>query len=169
MFIDWARRLILSFGYVAVFFVSIVGTSTLFVPFPVDAVVSFAVPGLGLHPLVVGLAAGLGSTVGELTGYVVGMGSREVLIKERKVPWILTLRRKRRWWGWVKFISRLFERYGFTVAVIAAAIPFPFDVIGILAGFGRYDVKKFLLATAVGKCAKTLLIAYLGWAVLAVL
>jgi membrane protein DedA with SNARE-associated domain len=46
---------------------------------------------------------------------------------------------------------------------LAAFIPFPFDVIGISAGIGNYDIKKFFVATLIGRVLRCMLIAYAGY------
>jgi len=154
-FVLLAKKLILQFSYLAIFGVSAVGTSTLFIPFPIDTVIIFAASGLGLSPLVVGIAAGLGAAVGELTGYFVGAGSRSV-IEEKKA-------KKKIIGKFVSFFTNLFKKYGAWIIPIAAFVPFPFDIVGILSGMSKYDIKKFFVATAVGKIARGVLIAYAGY------
>ncbi len=41
-------------------------------------------------------------------------------------------------------------------------MPFPFDVIGILCGLIKYDVKKFFAAVFIGRFALYLALAYAG-------
>lgn len=38
---------------------------------------------------------------------------------------------------------------------------FPFDLIGIMSGMSRYDVRKFFLAGFIGKCIKAIIVFYL--------
>lgn len=109
---------------------------------------------MGLNPILVGIVSGLGSGFGELTGYLVGAGSRS-LMEEKKV--------KKRWRKIEKLFKALFNSYGFLVIVIAAFLPFPFDFVGVLSGVGKYDIKKFILATSIGKVSKCLIIAYAGY------
>jgi membrane protein DedA with SNARE-associated domain len=147
----WAKQLIIQFSYVGIFFISLISTSTIFLPFPIYVIIFFAA-GLGLNPFLVGIVAGLGSAFGELTGYFVGVGGEKVIeSKEKKEPKLIIT------------FTKLFKRYGFPIVAITAFIPFPFDIIGILAGVGGYDIKKFLLATIIGKIAKCLMIAYAGY------
>lgn len=151
----WTRNLIIKFSYLAIFGVSALGTSTLFIPFPIDTVIIFAASGLGLSPLLVGIAAGLGASIGELTGYFVGAGGRFVIEEKKK--------RKRMWGRFISFLTRLFKRYGVCVIPVAAFLPFPFDIVGILSGMSKYNIKKFFVAVAIGKIARSLLIAYAGY------
>ncbi|MEM5790725.1 MAG: VTT domain-containing protein [Candidatus Aenigmatarchaeota archaeon] len=146
--------LIKTFSYLGIFTASLVGSSTIFIPFPLDVIISFAAIGLGLHPLLVGISAGAGATFGEITGYLIGLGSREI-IEEKKV--------NKKIGKTVKFLKELFEKHGFLILPIAAFVPFPFDIIGISAGIGNYDVKKFLLGVFVGKAIRCILIAYISY------
>ncbi|HKZ45422.1 MAG TPA: VTT domain-containing protein [archaeon] len=157
-FVLWAEKLIVQFSYLAIFGISAIGTSTLFIPFPIDTIIIFAASGLGLHPLIVGISAGLGAAVGELTGYFIGAGGRFV-IEEKKT--------KRKLIGnFVSFMTGLFKKYGEWVIPIAAFLPFPFDIVGILCGMSKYDMKKFFIATLIGKIARSILIAYVGYFVI---
>lgn len=150
-FILWSKELIINFSYLAVFGLSIIGTSTIFIPFPIYVIIFFAA-GLGLNPLIVGVVAGLGSATGELTGYLIGIGGRHVIEeKKEKTPKM------------VRFFTKLFKRFGFLVIAVTSFLPFPFDFIGILSGVSNYDIKKFYIAVTLGKIAKCVLIAYAGY------
>lgn len=150
-FILWAKVFITQFSYLAIFIVSTISTSTILIPFPIYLIIFFAA-GLGLNPFLVGVVAGLGSAIGELTGYLIGAGGVKIIEqKKKKEP------------KWIEFLVKLFKKFGFPVILIVAALPFPFDVIGILCGMSNYDIKKFLIATSIGKIIKCLLIAYIGF------
>jgi membrane protein DedA with SNARE-associated domain len=153
-FVGWAEKFILDFSYIGILVVSIIGTSTLFMPFPFDTIVIFAASGLGLSPILVGVSAGLGAAIGELTGYFVGVGGRFVM-GEKKTKF--------------KFIDKMitlftdrFKKYGIWIVPVFAFLPFPFDLVGILCGMAKFDIKKFFAATLVGRVARCILIAYLG-------
>lgn len=147
-FAIWSKDLIIHFSYLAIFLVSAIGTSTIFLPFPSYVLIILFAVGMGMNPLIVGAVAGLGSAVGELTGYLVGMGGVKVIEEKKKEP------------KFIKYFTRLFKKFGFPIVVVTALIPFPFDVIGIIAGMSGYEIKKFFIATATGKIIKSLLIAY---------
>lgn len=149
-FMLWSEELITSFSYLGIFLVSFIGTSTIFIPFPIYVIIFFAA-GVGLNPLIVGVVAGFGSATGELTGYLIGAGGRQVAEVKRKVP------------KFVKFFTKLFEKFGFLVISITSFLPFPFDFIGILSGMSNYDIKKFFIAVLIGKALKCLIIAYSGY------
>jgi membrane protein YqaA with SNARE-associated domain len=98
----------------------------------------------------VGIAAGAGSALGELTGYAVGKGSQKVLsAKDHK---------------WLKWGEGWFsKKRGFLVIFIFAATPLPDDVTGILGGMFRYDWKRFLLASFLGKTLLNIILALSGF------
>jgi len=132
-------------GYLGVFVIAVLANATVILPVPGIAVV-FAGGGV-LNPLLVGLIAGVGEPLGELTGYLAGYGGSAVA-ENREL-----YERIRRW----------MERRGFMTLLVLSAIPNPlFDLAGMAAGMLRYPVFKFLLACWIGKTFKALVIAYLG-------
>jgi uncharacterized membrane protein YdjX (TVP38/TMEM64 family) len=62
------------YGYVAVFLVGVISNATLILPVPGLAVSS--VLGSVFNPWAVGLVAGVGQALGELTGYMAGYGGQ---------------------------------------------------------------------------------------------
>jgi membrane protein YqaA with SNARE-associated domain len=133
------------YGYVGVFFISLLGNATVILPVPSLAVV-FAGGGV-LNPLIVGLVAGLGEPLGELTGYMAGYGGSAVVEDRERF----------------KRVQEWMTRRGFLTILVLAAIPNPlFDLAGISSGMLHYPVTRFLLACWIGKTAKALAIAYLG-------
>lgn len=133
------------YGYLGVFLVSLIGNATVILPAPSLAAV-FTVSAV-LNPMLVGLAAGTGETLGELTGFLAGYGGRAVVRDG------VTFRRLERW-------MRL---YGLLVIFILSVIPNPFfDLAGIAAGMMRFPLWQFLLSCWVGKTLKTLVFALAG-------
>lgn len=132
-------------GYPGIFLISMIGNATLILPAP-SLIFVFAMGGV-LDPLYVGLAAGAGEALGEMTGFIVGYGGSVVLEKHESYG----------------RVERLMKRYGllplFVLAVIPAGI---FDVAGIVAGALRYPVWQFFLVTWAGKTIKCTLVAYAG-------
>ncbi len=133
------------YGYLGVFLISMLGNATVIFPVPSLAIV-FAGGGV-LNPLLVGLIAGVGEPIGELTAYLAGYGGSAVIEDERRYE------RIRSW----------MERRGFLTLFVFSAIPNPvFDLAGIAAGMLHFPVHRFLLACWLGKTLKSILIAYLG-------
>ncbi len=135
------------YGYLGVLIISILGNATLIFPAPSFTVVAF---GAVLNPYLVGVLAGCGAAVGEMTGYTLGLGMSPNLDEgttlagfgEKEMQWLRWLRPK-------------FQRWGAIVIFILAAIPNPiFDMGGILAGIARMRWWKFLTAAALGKTVR---------------
>lgn len=132
-------------GYLGVFVLGFFTSATVFLP-SLGFTVVFAF-GSAFHPLGVGLAAGAGAALGEITGYMAGF-SGQALVEHRAAY--------RRVVGWM-------QRNGFLTICVLAAIPNPaFDLAGMAAGVLRMALWRFLLAAWLGKTAKTLVFAYAG-------
>jgi len=124
------------FGYMAVFIGSIITTSLVLFPTSTLPVIILAVS-LGLNPFIVGILAGIGFAIGQLTGYLIGFGGTTLLQKYRKKTPKL-----------IKRVEKLFIRFRFWFILVYSALPIkpiPFDVIGILSGLERYESKNFIL------------------------
>ncbi|MBI3980014.1 MAG: VTT domain-containing protein [Chloroflexi bacterium] len=135
-------------GYPGVFLVMILSGASVFFPAPGQATILAA--GALWDPILVGMAAGLGNAVGELTGYIAGRAGGAML-GGRKPP---------HWWIWLR--DRL-DRYGFFAILVLAMIPNPvFDAVGILAGSVNYPIRRFWMAVAIGNSIKYIGVAYLG-------
>ncbi len=132
-------------GYPGIFLVSLLGNATIVLPAPSLALV-FAM-GSALPPPLVGLAAGAGEALGELTGYAAGFGGRAA---------IENAERYRRLVAWMR-------RAGGPTILVLSLIPNPFfDLAGIAAGTLRYPLWRFLVFCWLGKTAKTMLVAWAG-------
>ena len=139
---------LIKYGYIGIFLISLIGSLTIFLPLP-SAIFVFAA-GAFLNPFLVGLFAGIGSAIGEFTGYALGLGGRKIM--------------KKKWKKEIKKIEGLFQKYGgFLVILIFAATPLPDDITGIVAGILKYPVKKYFLASLIGKIILHLIIAYAGF------
>jgi len=133
------------YGYLAVFLVGLVSNATLILPVPGLAVSS--VMGGVFNPWVVGLVAGVGQALGELTGYMAGYSGH---------VWVDEHPRYRRLVLWT-------QRYGVFAIFLMALFPNPvFDVAGMAAGVLRLPVWKFLVSCAAGKVIKNVLFALVG-------
>ncbi len=133
-----------SYGYLGIFLLSLIGNATVVLPMP--AFLTALAGGSVLNPATVGIVAAAGATIGELSGYLVGIGGKGVVGSKAA----------ERVDGWMR-------RYGLTTLFVLAAVPNPlFDVAGIAAGASRMPLRHFLPVTWAGKCVKFLAIAYIG-------
>lgn len=135
-----------SLGYAGAFLIALLSSATIIFPAPGWAVI--AAMSASFDPLLLGLAAGLGSAIGELSGYLAGDGMRDLLnsrIKESKQ------------------IEEIVRKYGVLAIGFFAFIPNPlFDVAGVIAGGLKMDWWKFLIACAVGRILRYVLLAFAG-------
>ncbi len=137
------------YGYPGIFVISFLAYATVF--FPAPGILAVSVMGTTLTPWAVGLAAGAGAALGEMTGYLFGYSSQPVV--ER-----------------VKIYGKMYEwlkMNGALAVFLLSAIPNPFfDVTGAAAGALKMPVRKFLLWTWIGETIKMLAFAYGGGALL---
>ncbi len=140
--------LIRTYGYFGLFLVNLIGSSTIIFPLPSAAFVFAA--GAIMNPFLVALSSAIGCVIGEFTGYYLGRGGRRVIEKK--------------WKKQVKKTEKLFKKYGgFWIIILFGATPLPDDVVGIVAGTFRYPVKKFVIASFIGKLILNLILAYGGF------
>jgi membrane protein YqaA with SNARE-associated domain len=141
------------YGYLGAFLISLISSATILVPIPGIAVV-FAL-GATYNPYLVGVAAGAGSALGELSGYMAGY-SGQIVVKDSK-----TYLRMEEW----------MKRRGSIVIFGLSFVPNPlFDLAGMAAGVLRYPFWKFVTVCFLGKTPKFILVALAGaWALNGVL
>ena len=133
------------YGYTAVFLVGLISNATLILPVPGLAVSS--VLGAVFNPFIVGIVAGTGQALGELTGYLAGYSGQTWVDENR------TYDRLVRWT----------DQYGTLMVFVLALIPNPvFDVAGLAAGALRMPLWKFFLSCVAGKIIKNALFALGG-------
>jgi membrane protein YqaA with SNARE-associated domain len=134
-------------GYIGAFVVSLIASATIVLPAPGLAIIIAMSP--ALDPILLGLVAGIGSAIGELSGYAAGAGGRMLIPPERQAQF-----------DWLR---QLTHRYGALILGLLAALPFPlFDFAGIVAGVIRMPVLRFLLAVTVGKSIKYIVLILLS-------
>jgi len=133
------------FGYPGIFLIALLANATVLLPAPGVAII-YAM-GAIFNPLGVGLAAGTGGAIGELSGYLAGFSGQAVVertdIYNRIKPWV--------------------DRYGGWTIMVLSAIPNPFfDIAGIAAGIAKMPLRKFLAFTWIGQLIKMMLFALAG-------
>jgi uncharacterized membrane protein YdjX (TVP38/TMEM64 family) len=135
------------YGYVGIFLVAMLANATVLLPAPGVAII-YAM-GSVFNPLWVGLVAGTGGALGELSGYLAGFSGQAVIergdIYNRIHPWV--------------------EKYGGWAVLVLSAIPNPFfDIAGVAAGMVKMPVRTFLISTWIGQIIKMTAFAYAGQA-----
>ena len=142
---EWVRSFG-RWGYLSVFLISLLSSATVIIPAPGLAVV-FAMGG-ALDPLTLGIIAGIGSGLGELSGYIAGASGRELILHKRgfnsRLHWFTT-------------------RYTYPALFVLAILPLPvFDIAGVIAGALKMRVSHFLAVVISGKIIKHVLVAMVG-------
>ena len=134
-------------GYVGAFFISLVASATIVLPAPGIAII--IAMSTGLNPYTLGIIAGVGSAVGELTGYVAGRSGRAFVPEKQKRQ--------------VERLHTLTQKYGIVMLAVLAALPFPlFDFAGMVAGMLKMRVPAFLAGVSIGKSIKYIFLILLG-------
>ena len=133
-------------GYFGIFLINVVGSGTFILPVPGIAA---AIVGATIwNPMLVGVAGATGSTIGEIAGYLAGVGS------QRAVQRFVGNTR------WYERIVRWIQRRGTLTIFVFAATPTPFfDVAGFAAGTLRYPIGRFVVACWLGKIVKYVILS----------
>ena len=127
-------------GYASIWFLAFIGAALIFLPVSALAAVCVAVA-VDLNPFIVAVVAASAESIGELTGYMAGMGGKSFFERNR---------------FYLRF-KNFFLRYAGLTLVLFSIIPNPlFDIIGVAAGSILYPVKRFLLLVFIGKTLKFL-------------
>lgn len=134
-----------AFSYPGVFLIALLANATVLLPAPGVAII-YAM-GAIFNPFGVGLAAGTGGALGELSGYLAGFSGQAIVerteVYKRIKPWV--------------------EKYGGWAILVLSAIPNPFfDIAGIAAGIAKMPLRTFLFFTWIGQLIKMTVFALAG-------
>lgn len=140
--------LALKYGYWGAFLSALVGSVTVVIVFPYTLVVFFLAT-QGLDPLRLGLLMGLGATIGQLSGYLIGLGGSRFF--QRKKPETFDALERivhaRPWMiQWLLFLF--------------AVTPLPDDLLFIPLGMLRYGWVRITIPTLIGKSISGLIVTY---------
>ncbi|MCK4497544.1 MAG: DedA family protein [Candidatus Aenigmarchaeota archaeon] len=145
-FLLWVQAFVLEYGVTGTFIIAFLESFIFPVP---TAVIIAPTTGFGLDPFTVTIVATVGSVLGALVGYFLGfyLGHpvAERLFKKH-----------------VPRVEKWFDKYGAWAILIAAFSPIPFKVFTWCGGIFRMDIKKFLLASVIGRFFQFLIAAYAG-------
>ena len=143
---NWLENFANQFGYFGIFLISLIGSLSIFFPIPYTVVI-FTL-GQTLEPVLIAVAAGVGSAVGEFSGYLLGWGGRKVISERYK--------RK------MEFLVKVFDRYGSIAIFLFALTPLPDDLLFIPLGVMRYKIIRMFIPALAGKFLMSLIVAYSG-------
>jgi membrane protein YqaA with SNARE-associated domain len=141
-------QLAVTYSYVGIFIISLIGAASIVFPLPYTVIVFILAGSTNLEPILIAAAAGIGSAIGELTSYLLGMGGRKALTK--------------RYQNKMDVLEKVFQRYGSIVIFLFALTPLPDDLIFIPLGIMRYRIIKAFIPALIGKFAMNTIVAYSG-------
>jgi membrane protein YqaA with SNARE-associated domain len=132
-------------GYPGIFLIALLANATILLPAPGVAII-YAM-GAVFNPIGVGIAAGSGGALGELSGYLAGFSGQAVIertdVYDRIKPWV--------------------DKFGGWAILVLSAIPNPlFDIAGIAAGMAKMRFWTFLFFVWIGQLIKMTLFALAG-------
>ncbi len=134
------KEVFVPFGELGLFIIAFAESSVF--PIPPDIVLI----SLGLinpsFSLLYALITTIGSVLGGVGGYYIGLkGGRKVVGR--------VFSQKR-----LDKVDKYFKEYGVWAVLIAAFSPIPYKVFTITAGIARLDLKKFIIASIIGRGAR---------------
>jgi len=147
------ESLALQYGYFGIFLISLIGALSIIFPIPYTVII-FTIGGLKVgeawvfEPLWIAVAAGIGSAIGEFSGYLLGFGGRKVISGKYKKK--------------MDFLVRVFNKYGPVTIFLFALTPLPDDLLFIPMGVMRYSIIKAFVPALIGKFCMNLIVAYSG-------
>ena len=135
-------------AYLSIFVTTLVCNFTIIAPVPVATAIMIAAA-TNWTPVMVALAASIGGTLGELSGYYAGYLGKRIAIAEHI--------------GGYNRVTNWMNRYGLWAIFFLALQPIlPFDIGGLVAGASRMPLYKFLPALWAGKFLKYIIFCYFG-------
>jgi len=148
------------YGYLGAFVISIFGGATIIAPIPMTPVVfalgtvmrpDFA-PYMG--PIFVGIAAGLGETLGGISIYMTGYGGGTALqdMKEGKIKS-----------AYMRMTSWVERRGSLTLFVLSAVVNPFFYPAALAAGALRFGIWRYFFICLIGKTIKGITVAAAGY------
>jgi len=143
-------------GYLAIFLISFIGTSSVLIPIPYVAIVFTLTIAGDLNPLHVALAGGSGSGLGEFTGWAVGRFFSKAIENTKYYSRVEAL---------IKFLERRGGVWLPLIIFVFALTPLPDDILFIVLGALRYSLWKALSVSICGKILMMYLVAYSGTAI----
>ncbi len=138
--LSWAKEFFVPYGEIGLFIVAFVESSVF--PIPPDIVlISLGLINPNLS-LLYALISTIGSVLGGVAGYYIGLkGGRRVAERlfSKKV---------------LDKVDNYFKEYGSWAVLIAAFSPIPYKVFTIASGIAKLDLKKFIIASIIGRGAR---------------
>jgi len=146
---DALWQLFAPYRYFGVFAVCLIGTASIIIPIPYTLLIfTLSTSSTEWDPILLTIAGGLGSAIGEMSGYALGYFGRRIVSQERE--------RK------MSYLVKIFDRYGPLAIFLFALTPLPDDLLYIPLGILKYKFYKAFIPTIIGKFLMIFIIAYFG-------
>lgn len=143
---EWMEPFALQFGYLGVFIISFIGSVSVIFPVPYTLAI-FALGGV-LDPLFVAISGGLGSALGEFSGYGLGYYGRKIVNEKTQKK--------------MDYMVKFFDRHGPLAIFLFALTPLPDDLLFIPLGVMHYPFWRAFIPALLGKTLMTYALAYCG-------
>lgn len=152
---QWMKDLALFLGYTGSFLVSLVGNATVLFPFPYIGL-PFILGGIQstpggpfvFDPWAIGIVSGVGASMGEMTGFLLGYAGGEFIEEEKR--------------SMFRNFALCHPRLTPLVLWLLAATPIPDDVLVIPLGAAKYPWWKVAVPQIIGKSMFLTAIAWGG-------
>ena len=157
LIISYSTKIIEATGYLGVTILMIF--ESMIAPVPSEAVMPFA--GFLIYEgkfswLGVGIASTLGSIIGSLTSYYIGLYGGKPLVE--KFGKYLFLDKHH-----LELTEKFFAKYGDGAVFFSRFIPVVRHLISVPAGIGEMNIGKFLLYTTIGAGIWNMILTYVGF------
>lgn len=136
------------YGIIGLFLNSFLSATA--IPLPTEILTSALLLG-GESQILVGIALVLGSTIGGVLNYFIGLGGNTLLTKFKKKEDQKKVEKKNK-------DNKLLEKFGWGAVFFAAWIPVVGDLILISAGAKKMKFSKFVIFMVSGKTFKTIVV-----------
>jgi membrane protein YqaA with SNARE-associated domain len=146
--INWMQTLSTQYGYLGIFLISLIGATSIFIPIPYTVIIFTLGSSRTFEPVLIAVAAGIGSGIGEFSGYLLGLGGRKAVSERFKKK--------------INVLARAINKYGPIIIFVFALTPLPDDLIFIPLGIMRYGIIRAFIPALIGKFCMNLIVAYSG-------
>lgn len=138
--LEWAKEVFVPFGEIGLFAVAFAESSIF--PIPPDIILislSLINPSLAL---LYALIASIASVAGGVAGYFIGLKGGRAIASKLFSDKMLNK------------VENYFAEYGAWAVLVAAFSPIPYKVFTIASGIARLDLKRFIIASSIGRTAR---------------
>ncbi len=152
---EWFLDFSILLGYPGTFIISLIGNATILLPFPyigvpfiMGGVQSIPADSFLFDPWLIGIASGVGATIGEMTGYAIGYAGGELIQEEKRSR--------------IRCIALQHPRLTPFLLWLVAATPIPDDVLVVPLGASKYPWWKVIFPQLIGKSMFLIGVAWAG-------